>query len=159
MNPDDPDNKHILQITTVLWAVFLASPLFFLLVTFVVLSSSEGTTNSLSFSDPLVLLLSFIGLIVFVLGLRIDQLLARSRPTTPGGPAVDPSGKLRVERILPVFLIRLALFESVAMLGLVLALLKSSVIPLFPFLLLALAGLMLSKPSYEMLRRLTGNNQ
>jgi len=141
--PQSPDSFTAAKI---LWIVIGLSPLILLCVT-LILENMRGEGihadfSRLSFSDPLVLVLSLAAIGIFIAAQRLT--FGNSRGN--GG-----------NRLVPL-IARWALFESIAVIGFVLSLVKSSAVAYLPFLFISLAGFLISSPEKSLQRRSIRSN-
>jgi hypothetical protein len=119
-----------------------------LVILFVLTKTSEpDLRSSFSFSDPLALTSCVIAVGIFVLAIKLPGLM-RAGPGQPVG----------TQNLLVPYLIRMSLFEAIAIVGFVVAVIKLSVSVYLPFLFIALAGFLISPPSKSLLLKLSGKN-
>ncbi len=134
-------DKQQAQLLRMLWIGFLFSTLVWGGIAWVLTgpaaASPPGPASELSFSDPLFVALCLAAICLFILAAQIGRFF-------PLGSADDEARKKSHRFQIP--LIRFALFESIGLLGLVGALVKVSFETCLPFLLLAVAGLLMSRP-------------
>jgi hypothetical protein len=105
-----------------------------------------------SVSDPIFLVLCLIAIVDFVLAQNLHRFVKSPDTTQPTSHAHAEPGNL--QRSFSLFIVRLALFEAIALLGFVAALLRTNVVLYLPFLLLSLAGLLISSPTEALLKNL-----
>ena len=148
-NNDDKTSKNTLTIAKILWITIGSTPIIFLLVILMLENPEVDRTgvkiSEVSFSDPVVLALSLTAICIFFAAQKLPSLLFRgSQPHR--------------QQILIPFMVRLALFEAIAIIGFVLSIIKSSDFAYLPFLFISLAGFLSSSPS-KSLRVRTVSNQ
>jgi hypothetical protein len=152
---NDPNDKSsaLIQTAKVLWFAFLSTPLLILAVAWIVASPQpDSLPSSGSVADPIFLILCLIAVVDFVLAQNLHRFMRSPRNAQS---TVHSSGEpVDLKKGYSLFIVRLALFEAIALLGLVAALLRTNVLLYLPFLLLSVAGLLVSKPSEALLRHL-----
>ncbi len=153
MNNPTPRPDALIQTAKILWFGFLSTPLLILIVAWFVASPKQkDLSSSGSESDPIFLILCLIAIVDFVLAQNLHRFVKSPRETQSTASSLGEPGDLR--KGYSLFIVRLALFEAIALLGLVAALLRTNVLLYLPFLLLSLAGLLISSPSETLLRNL-----
>ncbi len=142
-------SKNTLTVAKILWITVGSTPLIFLLV-ILILENPEGDRfgvkiSEVSFSDPVVLALSLTAICIFFTAQKLPSLLSKGTQSYR-------------HLILIPFMVRLALFEAIAIIGFILSIMKSSDFAYLPFLFISLAGFLSSSPT-KSLRERTGSNQ
>ena len=140
MNVQNANSTKLLQI---LWIAFLPTPVILGVLAWVAARiAAPGQTEgvSASVSDPLVLVFALAAVVIFIVATQLGRFL---EPRTGG-----PNEQQNLQQFsLVMLLLRCALFESIAIIGFLLALLRGASVATVPFMLLALVGLILSRPS------------
>jgi hypothetical protein len=152
---NDPNDKSstLIQTAKILWFGFLSTPLLMLIVAWIVAApQQDALPSSGSVSDPIFLIFCLIAVVDFVLAQNLHRFVNSSRGTQSSASSQGEAVDLR--KGYSLFIVRLALFEAIALLGFVAALLRTNVLLYIPFLLLSLAGLLISSPSEALLRHL-----
>lgn len=143
------NDAQVLQLAKVLWAGLFAS-LFMYLVIAYQLGRAGVATGAIESNHPVALLLKIGAVVSFLLAFWLPRLLARvimmKKRTVASGT--------NMSRNFPLFVLRLALFESVALFGLILGILTSSGQQLWPFLGISAFGFLMSFPSKSKLEAL-----
>lgn len=158
MNLEESQEERDLLKMRVIWGAFLLSPLMFLVVAWAILSAQESDPSVqeptlISFSDPLGLAVSAFSLACFAAALNAHKFLPK-KGAEPGAVPRDPQRPVEMESVLAPFVVRLALLETAAMCGLILALLRSEWTYMLPFVALSMVGFLLSFPSTRLLREI-----
>ncbi len=140
MNVQNSNSARLLQI---LWIAFLPTPVILGVLAWVaarlaVPADREGV--SVSLSDPLVLVFALAAVVIFIVATQLSRFLE------PRSDGLNEQQNLQ-QFALVMLLLRCALFESIAIIGFLLALLRGASAATVPFMLLALVGLILSRPS------------
>lgn len=133
----DFENQSV-SLLRMLWASFLFSTIVWGMVAWIVTGRVDAASSgALSFSDPVFVALCLLGILLFVVAAQIGRLFPLRSSSDEGR---------RRMRQFQIPLIRFALFEAIGLLGLVGALVKTRFETCVPFLLLAVAGLLMSRP-------------
>jgi len=117
------------------WLGFLVSPVFYGVLAWIAAGDSENP-EALTFSDPLVVVVSVVSLAAFILGSQGERLLGRILAGAAG----------KGSPVMTTLILKLALFEFIGLAGLVLSLVRSSFLMFMPFMFLSLAGMLISRP-------------
>ncbi len=144
-----------LQVLQVAWVAMCVAVVIYGVVAFLVAGANAAPERSDPFANPLVIALHLAGFASIVAGLVVVPMILRARrdrepnvPPQPGAPFV------LTQQLMQAMIVRFALFESAAIMGLVLAFVTGVWILAVPLGLAALSALMLSFPSEEKLRAL-----
>lgn len=132
-------DREQFRLLRILWVSFLFSTVVWGGMAWVLTSGRpEGAgTRMLSFSDPLFIGLCLVAIVLFIFAAQIGRFF----PIRSG----EDEARRRLHRFqLP--LIRFALFEAIGLVGLVGALVELRFETCLPFLLLAIAGLLMARP-------------
>jgi len=152
---NDPNHRPetLLQTARIVWYGFLFTPFLLLIVAWVMISPSQSDLSvGGSVSDPIFLALCLVAIVDFVLAQKLHRFVRLAeKPQSPPHSQAVPGN---LQRGFSLFIVRLALFEAIALLGFVAALLRTDVVPYFPFLLLSVAGLLISSPTEALLKNL-----
>jgi len=148
--------KTIFFIARILWSALGLTP-FILLVVVLLIDNSEESgfgvdISDLSFSDPTVLAMSLAAIVLFFIAQKLPSLISkRTIHLSEGAP--DP------QHVLIPFVISLALYEAIAIIGFVLSIIKSSDFAYLPFMFISLAGFLSCSPSKVFSARPRGKNE
>lgn len=149
--------KQSHQFFLVLWFANLLTVCLLMGVGFL-LASGDPEVDALSipegtFADPVVYLLYAIGLGLFFAAYKLPGYLANSKTVeelrNPG--PLNPAIKIR---LMGPYITRIALMESSAIVGFVLAVISSSYILGLPLMTLSVVALVISRPADELLREI-----
>ena len=142
-----------LNVLRLLWLSFLLSSFLMVGLVFLITQSSTTDNPSTPFSSPLTLGLACSGLVMAVLALSLQRIAFASRDNTQqeGIQQGDRAGRAQ-----SLYLVRLALLEGVTVLGLVCSMVSRNSAEVLPFAAVAWIGLILSRPTPELLRTLSG---
>ncbi len=135
MNDSRPQPMRLLRL---LWIAFLFSTVVWGVLAWIVTrGAGAGAKAALSFSDPLFAALCLVAVALFVVAAQLGRFF-------PIRSAGDQS-RISLHRF-QIPLVRFALFEAIGLLGFVGAFVKLRFEACLPFLLLAVAGLLMSRP-------------
>jgi len=136
----------------IIWAALLASVLIYAFLIFMAVPKAPPAPFQAAFSNPIILILHVIGLMVFFMAFVMSSLLLRRASTPPPPPGtMIISGRVRL-----ALLVRWALMESAAIFGLVAAFLAQDPRLFLALGCLAVIGMLASYPSDDSLRELIG---
>lgn len=141
---------------TFIWYFFLLSVMAMSAVTWFVIPGDTVHLNQIfEASDPLTLCLGIVALSNVILAFKFHLFM---RPSSEGGQVLgeDAAGKKSAPPALALYITRLAIIESAAILGIVVALIRGNAVSLLPFALLSIAAMVLSSPTPALLRSLSG---
>jgi hypothetical protein len=130
MDRQSPPSPNLLKL---IWVVILTSPLAFIVVAWML--SGPEQMGGAGVGGPLVLGLGVVSFAMFLVG---AGLLERMLPSSSSIPEVS--------RGFTLFMIRIALFEAIAFLGLTASLVSGSFLVYVPFMFLSLTGMVLFRP-------------
>ena len=151
MDAEMEGSQRALMVARVVWAAFLFTPVLLTLVAWVVLTGGSESNAAPALDDPLVLVFLAVGVICFVVALRIEGILSGK-----GAGGDQGSQRESGRQALGLYIVRLAMLELVVILGFVVAVLKGSAVMIVPFFLLSLFGFAVSFPGTSFLERLKG---
>lgn len=133
----------------------LASVLIYGLVAWIIARESAAPTD---WRDPMVFILAGVAAMVMIAAIVVPGLVvtAARRARSSDGPATSqPTSAFELTgEVATAYILRLALIESVAIFGLILALAKQSFDLFVPFGLVAIAAFLAFSPSTDHLRGL-----
>ena len=153
MNAPNHRPENLFQTAKIVWYGFLSTPILLLAVAWIVISPGRSDLSAGgSVSDPIFLALCLVAIVDFVVAQRIHRFvrLPEKSQSPPHSQAVPGD----LQRGFSLFIVRLALFEAIALLGFVATLLRTNVVLYLPFLLLSLAGLLISSQTEALLKNL-----
>lgn len=154
MDHSDGKPDSILRAAKMIWFGLLSSPILLLIVVWIVAApQADGLSSGGATTDPVFLILCLAAIADFVIAQQLQRFIGSNDGTHPSPGTGLQRGNL--QKGFSVFVIRLALFEAIAVMGFAVALLRMNVLLYLPFLLLSLAGLLASSPSETLLRRLS----
>ena len=141
-------------LARIIWLAIAMSVVIYGIVAFFATPRNEPRTFGELFRDPLVLILHAAGFAMFVTAFVLPSVLlnvARAK----GNSKPQPTREVRITpEAMKTLVIRFALLEAPAILGLVAAFLSIDWRLVLPLGILSLAGLLVSYPGEDMLRRL-----
>jgi hypothetical protein len=152
---DAPNHRPetLLQTARIVWYGLFSTPFLLLIVVWIVISPSQSDLSAgRSATDPIFLVLCLVAIVDFFLAQNLHRFVKFPNTTQPTSLSQAEPGDL--QRGFSWFIVRLALFEAIALLGFVAALLRTNVVLYLPFLLLSLAGLLISSPTEALLKNL-----
>lgn len=127
------DRERGIDVGQVIWMAILTSPLVLLAVVWA--GTDPASPAAEGIGDPVVLILGLVALGLLYAGAKgVDSLI----PRVPGADGTQQE--------LVVLIIRLALFEAIAILGLAAGLVTGNITAYLPFMFLSLVGIILSRP-------------
>ncbi|HEV8132819.1 MAG TPA: hypothetical protein VGQ81_16350 [Acidobacteriota bacterium] len=159
MSPADsnsPQPQPAIQVMQILWvAMFLGQGLL-LFISWMLSRSEAGRASpmELPFSNPLVLTFAVIALVGLGLSLNIHKLLPRVGDET-GQAAIQSISPSDPKKLIPLYVVRLALLELAGVCGFVLSFLTANLIYMLPFLAATVLGFLVSYPSPEFLEKIS----
>jgi hypothetical protein len=141
-------------VARIIWLAIAMSVVIYGIVAFVATPRSEPRAFAELFRQPLVLILHAAGFAMFVTAFVLPSVLL-SLARTKAKSTPQPTTEIRItSETMRALIIRFALLEAPAILGLVAAFLSIDWRLVLPLGLLSLAGLLVSYPGEDMLRRL-----
>jgi hypothetical protein len=162
--PNDPDARDAtpasLRSLQVIWLAFLFSIVIYAIVSWIIPVTPDvgDRTRTLDswFSDPLSIALHIAGIASIAAGYFVPIIMIRQMRSRGHGPAErEPISAFEVvPEIRTALLVRYVLFETAAVLGLVLAVISGYWQLFLPLGLISLLALLFSSPSAELIRRL-----
>ena len=148
MDGEIEGSQRPLTMARAVWAAFLSTPVLLTLVAWVVLSGGSEDAAVPALDDPLVLAFLGVGVVFFVVAIRIEGILNGTRARVDQGSQQESD-----RQALGFYIVRLAMLELVVILGFVVAVLKGSAVMIVPFFLLSLFGFAVSFPGTSFLKR------
>lgn len=153
MNAPNHRPETLFQTARIVWYGLLSTPFLLLIIAWVVISPSQSDLSAGgSVSDPIFLVLCLVAIVDFVLAQKLHHFV--KLPDNTQSLHHSQAEPRDLQRGFSLFIVRLALFEAIALLGFVAALLRTNVVLYLPFLLLSIAGLLISSPTEALLRNL-----
>lgn len=153
MNAPNHRPETLLQTARIVWYGLFSTPFLLLIVAWIVISPSQNDLSAGgSTSDPIFLVLCLVAIVDFLLAQNLHRFV--KFPGTTQSTSLSQAEPSDLQRGFSLFIVRLALFEAIALFGFVAALLRTNVVLYLPFLLLSLAGLLISSPTEALLKNL-----
>lgn len=129
----DRDAFKVPDPAWIIWVALASSPLLFLAVAWLIAEPEAPLVAPLG--DTVVLILGGMALAAFYVGVRVVEGFVR-----------EPAAEARGQRSLILLIVRLALFEVIAVMGMLAAVLTGRFEVYLPFMLLSLVGMVLYRP-------------
>ena len=133
-----------------IWGSMIFSILIYGVVARLAVPQQNVQPISEALKEPVVLILYALGVLSFLMGIWIPRLLVKgSQPGTMPDASLTP-------RLMPAFIVQFAIFESIAIYGLVAAFLQQDWRLFWGPAALSIAGFLIAAPTTERIRNISG---